>query len=238
MQCKLCKKETKLCNSHIIPEFFFKPLYDEKHRINVVPLSENQRQRYEQKGIREYLLCKNCEDQMSIYENHVRKVFFGGTEILVNPGNPMTIENINYKDFKLFQLSILWRASISSNTFYSNISLGPHEEKIRKMLIEENPGGWLEYPCLLYAILRITKKEILDDLILPPDSIKFEGHRLYRFFMGGSFWIFFVSSHTDTLELTHFFLTEDGKLKIPINSFKNSPYFKGFFKDFIKYNKV
>ena len=42
MKCKLCLKENKLSRSHIIPEFFYKPLYDEKHRINVLSLSHQQ----------------------------------------------------------------------------------------------------------------------------------------------------------------------------------------------------
>lgn len=31
--CKLCLKEKELMFSHIIPEFFYEPMYDEKHRF-------------------------------------------------------------------------------------------------------------------------------------------------------------------------------------------------------------
>ena len=35
--CKLCLKENvKLCESHIIPEFFYIPLYDETHRYRIL----------------------------------------------------------------------------------------------------------------------------------------------------------------------------------------------------------
>lgn len=36
MYCKLCKKEKELRKSHIIPEFFYKLLYDPFHRFNLI----------------------------------------------------------------------------------------------------------------------------------------------------------------------------------------------------------
>jgi len=32
MVCRLCQKEKPLVQSHVIPEFLYRPLYDEKHR--------------------------------------------------------------------------------------------------------------------------------------------------------------------------------------------------------------
>jgi hypothetical protein len=36
-KCKLCLKEKELCHSHIIPEFFYKPLYTDKHKFLAIP---------------------------------------------------------------------------------------------------------------------------------------------------------------------------------------------------------
>lgn len=103
MICKLCGNKNELRNSHIIPEFFYRPLYDSKHRFNVIPLSVGERKRFEQKGLREKLLCDKCEQQISQYENHVRKVFYGGTGIEIKNGNPIVIKGIDYQKFKYFR---------------------------------------------------------------------------------------------------------------------------------------
>lgn len=51
--CKLCKTESELRFSHILPEFFYSNIYDELHRtLKIIGESE----KIIQKGLREYLL--------------------------------------------------------------------------------------------------------------------------------------------------------------------------------------
>jgi len=60
MVCPLCQKEKPLVQSHVIPEFLYRPLYDEKHRAieaKLVPKGFN----YLQKAYREPLPCSECE---------------------------------------------------------------------------------------------------------------------------------------------------------------------------------
>jgi len=211
-------------------------VYDEKHRLKVVPLSSEERERFEQKGIREYLLCEDCEMQISKYEDHVKRVFYGGTGISIKRGNPIIIGGIDYSKFKLFQLSLIWRASVSKNNFFGAVQLGSHEEKIRKMIISENPGGWLKYPCCIFMML-MDGKEILDAFIYPPQLFKYKGHFAYRFIFGGCFWIFFISSHTHEIEVKNFFLTEDGKISIPLRKAEDTPFFQGVARSICEYTK-
>ncbi|MCK4421505.1 hypothetical protein KAW48_06880 [candidate division WOR-3 bacterium] len=224
MKCALCHQDKKLCNSHIIPEFFYKPLYDKKHRLNVIPLSKEEKRRYEQKGLRESLLCKECEEQLSKYEKYASQFLNGGTGFYITNGNPIKIEGIDYEKFKLFQLSLLFRASVSNLGFFENIDLGPHEEKIRKMLINENPGKKSDYPCII-IIPKMKGEPVSDDFIGQPVELnKQEGHRQYRFILGGCFWLYLVSSHTIMSSLESFFLDNSGKLLIPIANADN--YFR------------
>lgn len=70
MKCHLCQKDSDLKNSHIIPEFVYNLLYDKKHRFHVLTTADNPPRPQEQKGIREHLLCVDCENQLSVYEKH------------------------------------------------------------------------------------------------------------------------------------------------------------------------
>lgn len=72
--CKLCCKEKELRHSNILPEFMYQNLYDTSpksfYTLSVdIDNSENSKRKIEQKGIHEYLLCGDCEFQLSKYEN-------------------------------------------------------------------------------------------------------------------------------------------------------------------------
>jgi hypothetical protein len=133
--CKLCKKEAKLRYSHILPEFFYSNMYDEKHRA--LKVASDEKERYFQKGIREYLLCQECETKLSRYEGYAAKLIREIPNFSPDTsGLFLYSENVDYLRLKLFQLSIIWRASISKDRMFESVKLGRHEEKIRKMLDE------------------------------------------------------------------------------------------------------
>lgn len=196
MECKLCLEERDLKDSHIISEFWYKPLYDEKHRFHVLTTTPEDKNIFAQKGIREKLLCYNCEQYFSRLEDYVRKVFYGGVGILIkNDKNKILINGIDYTKFKLFQLSLLWRASVSHHKFFSEISLGPHEEKLRRMLISKKPGEPYDYGCILVGLLMDGSK-LMHEMVMQPEPLRIKDYRWYRFVLGGYTWLFIVSSHS------------------------------------------
>ena len=209
--CRLCINDRKLCDSHIISEFFYEPLYDEKHRIERVSANSHVSRKPEQKGIREKLLCSDCENFLGRYEGYWRRVFLGpqvhGVGLV---GNKFT--GLDYAKLKLLQLSILWRAGISRESFFREVNLGPHEEKLRQMILNEKPGTASEYPCLMSAITH--ENQVVDGLIIQPTQIRFESHTCYQLITGGLLWIFFVSSHAPTADVMEWVLHEDGTWKM------------------------
>ena len=111
--CALCGRPAILKQSHIVSEFLYKLLYDSKHRLNVLSTGKPPKRHFEQKGVREKLLCDRCEAQFSIYEDYARSVLFGGKKIEVSMANPKGFEfRVDYRKFKLFELSILWRLGV------------------------------------------------------------------------------------------------------------------------------
>src|SRR5229473_2688230 len=126
MKCKLCLEEkTLLKQSHIIPDFMYQELFDEKHQFyrSKTPNPDN----YSKLPTGEYdqnILCTECDNvRIGQLEDYARKVLYGGKVAVpesltfMNQVNPHGMkytycQNINHKKFKLFLLSILWRASI------------------------------------------------------------------------------------------------------------------------------
>lgn len=184
-----------LKKSHIIPEFIYRSLYDDKHRFMKIALDTDKKFTYQQKGLREYLLCDSCEQLLSKHERYASLVLNGGAELTIEQkGAHIHLQGIQYASFKLFALSILWRASISNNSTFNQVTLGPHEDKIRQMILNESPGKESEYPFILSPIMH--DDIVQTALIIQPTWTRIDKHFTYRFVFGGIAWLFVVSSHT------------------------------------------
>lgn len=233
MCCKLCKKNQKLMNSHIIPEFIYKPLYDKKHRFYVFSTYEKKDRPMEQKGIREKLLCNICEQRLSTYENYAKKVLSDEVEIkMIKEGGGVVVSGIRYKDFKLFQLSILWRASISSHKMFKNVSLGKHESIIREMIMSDTPGEPGKYCCVM-TVIKNGRDEVAD-FIDQPEKIKIDGHTTYRFIFGSIAWGYFVSSHKIPTVINSFVLSEKGEVRMNVKDISDMNCITGFAQELKK----
>jgi hypothetical protein len=62
------------------------------------------------------------------------------------------VSGVEYQPFKLFLMAQLWRAGVASDPLWEVVRLGPHEDRLRKMLLEADPGKSHEYACALTRI--------------------------------------------------------------------------------------
>lgn len=221
--CKLCNGNKKLIKSHIIPEFCYKPLYDESHRFPGCSDAPNGNIDMRQKGIYEKMLCEDCEKILSKYESYVRNFLYGKNGIIKNKDTYILVD---YQKFKMFALSILWRAGIANEKSFQHVQLGKsHEEKLQKMILSGEPGKYYEYGFFLSYNIDDDEK-IIDNLINNPDWKRIRnGHNLYRFLFSGIWWMFFVSNHEKSLSKELFSLKEDGRLIIYEKKLSENPHF-------------
>lgn len=187
MICKLCLQEKQLIRkSHIIPDFMYQGLFNEKHFIAPVFLKDLNVGKLQPTGFYDPdILCAECESQIiGKLESYAKLIIFGGkgnpdmyhrcTKIEIQDGNQLLYyENIDYTKFKLFLLSILWRASISKQRIFNQVDLGEHEEIIRKMIIENDPKTENEYSVGI-MLLKENKEaptEFIVDPVMIEDSV-------------------------------------------------------------------
>jgi hypothetical protein len=153
--------------SHVISEWLYGPLYDGIHRSHLIKAAPLAKRRLEQKGLRERLLCQTCESKLSVYAGYARGVLFGGQETTVmRRKGGIELRDLDYRKFKLFQLSVLWRPGVAQQEFFSQVELGHHDEPLRKMLLAEDPGRHTDYGCVIIPL--VTEGKLLTDLILQP----------------------------------------------------------------------
>ena len=160
MQCKLClQNKSLLKQSHIIPNFLYKELL-KKDGFFVEGNLKKISSKILQTGVFDrYILCAECDNNLlSKLESYAYQVLYDIKKVkgtnLANEINQNGVEwtmarGVDYKTFKLFLLSLLWRFSISKQQVFNGVNLGSHEEKIRRMIFEDDPREILDYPCAI-----------------------------------------------------------------------------------------
>jgi hypothetical protein len=200
-----------LVRSHIVPEFLYKPHYDEKHRALLFD-KRDAPYTMVQKGLRERLLCDGCEARLQVFEDYFARYWFKQMPLPARVVAPEVIlSGIDYSQFKLFLLSIVWRASVSDTA--PEMSLGPHEERMRSMLINVDPGPKDLYPIFAGVIVD-EEGQPWDGAMLSPLKIRVKAHWACRMVFGGVAWTV-LTSHHQTLPLDDHFLSESGDLRLP-----------------------
>ncbi len=207
--CKLCGLEKELIKAHIIPEFMYQNLYNEDHRFyefSVQDILDGKKLKpFVQIGeFDKNILCSVCDNErLGSLEKYAQKVLFGKN---LNPNEAPDCQNyelegfefsecknVDYKKFKLFLLSILWRSHITVREKFDSVDLGPHADKIKEMIWNNNAGEELEYPITTTSFIRADYH--YKDLILEPRRMRSkEGINSYIFSIGSFQFHFYVNS--------------------------------------------
>lgn len=221
-KCRLCEHEAQLINSHILPELVFKPCYDDKHRSRQHILPSFKRS-LQQKGYREKLLCNDCELRFSRYERYFSNVWYGPSALrpaLVPPPG-LALSDLDYTRFKLFHLSILWRAGVSKHEAFESVRLGPHAQRIAELLLKNDPGPPHRYPLGVIALSRGKSGNLLEGYVTSLGAKSVDGHTTYFFVFGGCLWWYEVSSHRQAWFPNA--LSQDGCLMLLSQPFNHVP---------------
>ena len=231
MACALCRANSHLRKSHILPEFFYKPIYDSIHRAICITTDPTEPESFIQKGITELLLCDQCEQKIGRWEKYAKEHFVDGQGLsCVESANAITLKGLDYKKFRLFELSLLWRMGVSSLSYFSAVDLGVHEEKLRLALLCEDPLEFDHYPCFHFIVL-IRGKFYADGLI-PPIPSRLCGIRCYSVFINGMMFCFLVGNHPPPFVIMDHCLNQKGELKISIQEAHTIPFVRDIIVDF------
>lgn len=161
------------------------------------------------------MLCWDCEQKLSPYEKYNREILYGGMEIVGSrKGNRIELIGLDYQRVRLFHLSLLWRMSIASHRFWREVDLGPHEQRVREMILREDSGEPYDYG--VYCIAPLFDGHLLTDFILQPDFKRNHRGRFYRVVLGGFLFMFYVSAVRVEETGEQLFVQKDGSWIIPV----------------------
>jgi len=211
-RCQLCQRDQPLCQSHIIPEFVYAPLYNDDGRMMGITGFGGKGWKLIQKGLRDELLCRDCEALVNErYEIPFQKQWTQHYPLpnRANEGDVVQAQ-FDYTSFKLFHLSILFRAAVSTNAMFGIVELGKHQEILRRMLLAGDPGREDRYPIFATALIN-GRSEIERRVVTAPTLTRVNGHHVYGFVFDGVLWWYSVSS-TVNRDFVEAGLQRDGRM--------------------------
>ncbi len=187
--CKLCLKDIKLCKSHIYPEYMYKHCYDEGHTYIEFDAEKDSYNKKRRKGLYEKLLCRDCEDIIMEYENYAKSVLYDEAKPHIYSGNKGFIKKeYDYKLFKLFVLSLLWRASVSNRKSFNLAKLGPYEEILRLILLNKQDTDVSYFPSVIFQTYIDTNPADGVFMEIHPYKSKADGKTVYQLVADGLFF--------------------------------------------------
>jgi hypothetical protein len=164
--CKYCGRLKTLVKSHIIP----RSLCD----INSSGICDDE------------LFCKDCEDKFMIYDAYAFKLLHeqgshrkpwcdGQREIL-----GVYYETYDYTKLKLFFMSVLLRAGLSSVFFFKHVKIGPYIGLLKEALDAGQAPAANDFAVFLAYYDEIKKGPVM----FPPAQQKIGKIKFYHFHIG------------------------------------------------------
>lgn len=187
--CRLCKEEKYLIESHIIPKVFFRYLHPPGDTRPLILIGGKRIERRPIGVYDPFILCRACDGSMSGYDDYAHKLLlkeglkFYPTADEVRPSEAYTVPSFDYKKLKLFFLSLLWRASISRRPEFHYIETGVHEEQLRQIILNGNPGLPDEFAVFLAKYDEGKLGDLANRSILLPRVTKMSGINYSVFYL-------------------------------------------------------
>ncbi len=134
------------------------------------------------------ILCQECETLFQAFDDYAAKVFLNNIERLFTPVETRSgvvgfqADDVDQKLVLQFLISVLWRASTSSNDFFSRVALGPFESAAAKVI--QSPGDPIP-ACFGACLSRWEDNErVGQHMLMDPIREKWDGVNAYRIYLG------------------------------------------------------
>lgn len=205
--CALCLESKALRNSHIIPNSVFRRIKQLQNSGQLIQLDDSPHTPIQQaqESWCEYLLCADCEHIIGSYEFYgLSLIRENDTKKIQKHADGITFRDHNYAHFKLFLTSILWRASVSKQIFFSKVILPEKcREAARISLLQAKPLNPTRLGCKVLRMIDHTSEaeggfseaSLKQFVISPIPRLKNQPyHYSFLFLIEGFLLEYFVSS--------------------------------------------
>jgi hypothetical protein len=185
-RCLFCDEPRPLVKAHVVPQSFF--AIEPQAAGNTPRLFTSIEGSFPKKapiGVYDQgILCSECEAEFSDVDGYAAKLLLQGRsdfKPIPKNGPPRGFEvwQYDYGRLKRFFMSVLWRASVSSHIFYSKVTLGSIERRLRATLRAKDIGDADSFAVVLWTY----DDHPFATIEMDPLRTRVDGINCYRFRM-------------------------------------------------------
>lgn len=175
------------------------------------------------------ILCKECDNHIGKYDTYAKAFLNRNYLSQIKVGQSSTnkqcsyikINNFNYNKLKLFFISILWRASISTLSTYSKIDLEEHEALAKDMIKNNDVKDESVFQTVLTFIKPSKDGNDFEKVVFSPVKRSFGEASCYSFMMAGFEITINASKKSSTMHLPGLNMHPNGFIML-VNEFEKS----------------
>ena len=189
--CRLCGNAGKFVKAHIIPEAFFRVLRKDGSVPLLVTGTPNQFPKRSPIGVYdEGILCVTCEPKFDRFDHYGVETLLVRLDEIFQPishqGNIIAYQaaGVDQKLLLQFLLATMWRASVSTHSFYRRVNLGPFEEIARRAILEPDEPVPRAFSAILSRWTIEEQHHQSAGGLMDPFRERWDGINAYRFYFG------------------------------------------------------
>lgn len=224
--CPLCSKNVDSLHrrSHLVPEWMYKDMYNEKRKLINVNLSKEFVKK-EQKGIYDEIICRDCESISQEYDRYASLLLTERSpnakehsEVIrkyqeVN-GNSRPLKysfwsNLDFLKYQKFLFVCVLRAYFSSLKKGKPLLVEKHFKGILDLYNSEDRIDDSSYPILT---IKYSNTDGSDNVVFLPFTNRKDGHYFIEFTGAGYGFSVYVSSHKKPSYIENLSLKKNGSM--------------------------
>ena len=240
--CPLCKNSVESFHprSHTLPEWMYKEIYDESHKINQVSRID-QAVIKKQKGHHASYICSACEEKTQKLDHYasliltdrspqspeklsiqkkITRVYDGEEKIEFEEWS-----GVDFIKFQGFVFSVILRCNFAGMIQGAIKLTEKHLNRIIELYNNNEFANDYSYPIILRKFNNPDKSK---DLVVMPYFMKDSGHHVITFAGGGYCFNIYISSHLKPDFVDSLCLKSNGRIHVVMESMKKTEMYRRF----------
>jgi len=230
--CRLCLQERKLVKAHIIPAAFFRDLRIQDDELLVLGSGPDGAAKRAPLGVYDRtILCRECEETFSDLDDYGITILlrnFGRVFAPISDKGETIAYQTNSVDQELllrFVISVIWRASVSTQPFFKHVRLGPFENRAARAITQRAEPIPPAFSAVLCRWKASEDAELLARSVVSPWPERWGPVRGYRFYLGQTVAHVKVCALSFQSPMNHVALTAQHDLYVLARDFDSSKDF-------------
>ena len=188
--CKFCGEKKKLIDAHIVPKAFYTHFVPNRTNILKIQSDIPYELRCPAGFYDKNILCAECDRKLGVYDQEAQKLFLSDISKYKRQEGNFSAYGIpagifDYKKLKLFFISMLWRASISSNDSFKFVKLGDKFEAMAlKVLRHPELDVINQFSVFIFKYKSVPNIRI-ERIFIEPIPCRADGINYYEFVFAG-----------------------------------------------------